>query len=222
MLKFRKLIIWLCKKFNRQELLELIHEINLILQDKYSDLKPRDDFKEKHPNYRDFKVDPLAPLEAVELSKPAPKLNYKELLNQYFKEYGKPLKPVKNTNKNNLAPPQAIRCPHCNASHQYIYFNDGKKRSQLKCKVCLNTFSIKPQFKKDKSKYYCPYCNHALFLWKQSPEISIYKCGNRECPHRLRELNKLNEDEKKLRMERSSQFKVCYQYRANIIINLIS
>ena len=100
MLKFRKLIIWLCKKFNRQELLELIHEINLILQDKYSDLKPRDDFKEKHPNYRDFKVDPLAPLEAVELSKPAPKLNYKELLNQYFKEHGKPLKPVKHTNKN--------------------------------------------------------------------------------------------------------------------------
>lgn len=30
MVKFRKLIIWLCKKFNRDELLELIHEINLI------------------------------------------------------------------------------------------------------------------------------------------------------------------------------------------------
>jgi len=99
MVKFRKLIIWLCKKFNREELLELIHEINLILKDKYSNIKPRDDFKEKHPNYRNFKVDPLAPLEAVEFSKSAVNLNYKELLNQYLKEHGKPLKPVKHTNK---------------------------------------------------------------------------------------------------------------------------
>jgi len=212
MLKFRKLIIWLCKKFNREELLELIHEINLILKDKYSNIKPRDDFKEKHPNYRNFKVDPLAPLEAVEFSKPAPNLNYKELLNQYLKEHGKPLKPVKHTNKNNLVP-QAIRCSHCNAPHPYLYFNDGKKRSQLKCKVCQNTFAIKPRFKKDKSKYYCPYCNYALYLWKQSPEVSIYKCGNRKCPHRIHKLNKLNENEKKLRTERSSQFKISYQYR---------
>ena len=212
MLKFRKLIIWLCKKFDRDELLELIHEINLILKDKYSDIKPRDDFKEKHPNYRNFKVDPLAPLQAVEFSKPMPSLDYKELLNRFQKENGRPLKPVNHNNKNNIVP-QAIRCPNCNAPHQYIYFNDGKKRSQLKCKVCQKTFQVKPQFKKDKSKYYCPYCNRALFLWKQYPDYSVYKCGNRNCPHRIQQLNKLNEDERKLRAERPSQFKLAYQYR---------
>lgn len=212
MLKFRTIIVWLCKKFNRQELLELVHELNLILKDKYAQPKPRDDFKEKHPNYRNFKVDPLAPLETAEFSKPAPQLNYKELLNQYLKEHGKPLKPIKHSKKDNLVP-QAIRCSHCNAPHNYLYFNDGKKRSQLKCKICHNTSPVKPRFKKDKSKYYCPYCNYALYLWKQLPEVSIYKCGNRNCPHRLRELNKLNEDEKKLRTERSSQFKIAYQYR---------
>ena len=212
MLKFRKIIIWLFKKFNREELIELAHEINLILEDKYSDIKPKDDFKEKHPNYRNFKVDPLAPLEAVEFSKPTPEFDYKELLSQYEKEHGKPLKPIKHTSKNNLVS-EAIRCPHCNAPHNYIYFNDGKRRSQLKCKVCNHTFPLNPRFKKDKAKYYCPYCHHALFLWKQTPEFASYKCGNRKCPHRIRELNKLNEDEKKLREERPSQFKISYQFR---------
>jgi hypothetical protein len=35
----------------------------LVLADKHPDLKPKDAFKEKHPNYRDFGTDPLAPLD---------------------------------------------------------------------------------------------------------------------------------------------------------------
>ena len=40
-------------------------------------------------------------------------LNYKEFLNRFLKENGKPLKPVNHPNKNNLVP-LAFRFPHCN------------------------------------------------------------------------------------------------------------
>ncbi len=42
----------------------------MVLEDKNPDLKPKDEFKEKHPNYRDFSTDPLAPLDAAEVVKP--------------------------------------------------------------------------------------------------------------------------------------------------------
>ncbi len=211
MIKFKTIIIWLCKKFNREQLFELIDQLIKILDDKYSDIKPKDDFKEKHPNYRNFKADPLAPLDAAEFIELKPSIDYKKILVHYEKEHSKPMKPVNN--RNNLTRvPDAIRCPHCNAPSDYIYFNDGKKRTQLKCKVCSNTFPLKQRFK-HKTKYLCPYCNKSLFLWKERDEASIYKCGNKNCPHRISELNKLNPDERKLRQERSSQFKINYQFR---------
>ena len=211
MIKFKGIIIWLCKKFTRKELLELIDQLIKILNDKNSDIKPKDDFKEKHPNYRSFKVDPLAPLNAAQFSERKPTLDYKNLLTQYEQEHHKPLKPIRNRNKKNRVP-EAVRCPHCHAPHPFIYFNDGKKRSQLKCKVCTNTFQLNPRFKHP-PQYLCPYCRKPLFLWKIRPEVSIYKCGNKHCPHRIAELNKLNPDEIKLRPNRLSQFKINYQFR---------
>lgn len=53
----------------------------------------------------------------------------------------------------------------------------------------------------------------SLFTWKEHEEVTIYKCHNHNCPHRKEKLNALNDDEKKLRKERSSQFKINYQYR---------
>lgn len=211
MIKFKSIIIWLCKKFNREQLFELIDQLIKILNDKKSEIKPKDDFKEKHPNYRNFKVDPLAPLDAAEFIESKPNLDYKNLLDQYENKHGKPLKPINNRN-NMTRVPEAVRCPHCHAPHEFIYFNDGRKRTQLKCKVCSNTFQLKPRFK-HKTKYLCPYCNKPLFLWKERDEAAIYKCGNKKCPHRINELNKLNPDEIKLRQERSSQFKIIYQFR---------
>lgn len=211
MIKFKSIIIWLCKKFNREQLLELIDQLIKILHDKNSEIKPKDDFKEKHPNYRNFKADPLAPLNTAEFFESKSDLDYKNILAQYGKEHGKPLKPINNRNKQNRVP-DTVYCPQCHAPGKYIYFNDGKKRTQLKCKICSNTFQLKPRFK-HKIKYLCPYCNKSLFLWKERDEAAIYKCGNKNCPHRISELNKLNPDEIKLRKERSSQFKINYQFR---------
>jgi len=85
-------------------------------------------------------------------------------------------------------------------------------RSQLKCKVCLDVFQLHIRFRKS-VKYFCPYCMKALFTWKEYDEVTIYKCHNHNCQHRKEKLNTLNNDEKKLRKERSSQFKINYQYR---------
>ena len=43
--------------------------------------------------------------------------------------------------------------------------------------------------------------------------MTIHKCPNDKCPHRLQAVAKLNPSEKVLQKERSSQFKLSYQYR---------
>lgn len=110
--------------------------------------------------------------------------------------------------------PKLIACPVCNAPHDYLYYNDGKKKSQIRCKVCGHLFQADQRFRKnDKSKYFCPYCNLALFRWKVRKKVTIYKCSTDDCQHRVQALAKLNTDERALQKKRSSQFKLCYQYR---------
>ena len=110
--------------------------------------------------------------------------------------------------------PDQIVCLCCNAPHNYLYFNDGKRRSQIKCKVCGYLFQIHHRFRKSrKSQLYCPYCGLALFRWKVQKEVTIHKCSNDNCHHRLQALNKLNAAERALLKEQSSQFKLNYQYR---------
>lgn len=206
-----RFVIWICRHFNRDEIIEIVDELVKVINDQNPDLKPKDDFKKKHPNYRNFSADPLAPIDAANIVKPIPELNYKTILIEYESRHGKPLKPVNVRDKKNRAPELAT-CPHCRAPHEYIYFNDGKKRSQLKCKVCSNTFQLHKRFH-NKVKYFCPYCLKALFVWKQRPKVTIYKCHNHKCSHRKSKLDRLNKNEKKIRKERSSQFKINYQYR---------
>lgn len=110
--------------------------------------------------------------------------------------------------------PDQVVCLCCNAPHGYLYFNDGKKRSQIKCKVCGHLFQVQHRFRNwRKSKLFCPYCGLALFRWKVRKEVTIHKCPNDKCPHRLQAAAKLNPAEKVLQKERSSQFKLNYQYR---------
>jgi len=70
MKKVERSIVWICKHFNREQILHLIDELIKILENKNPELQPKDQFKEKHPNYRNFSADPLAPLDAAEIVKP--------------------------------------------------------------------------------------------------------------------------------------------------------
>jgi len=212
MSKIARFVIWICSKFTKNEIEQIVVGLADILQNRNPEVKPKDDFQEKHPNYRKFSVDPLPPLtQPAQPEKPVPPKDYKELLAQYERAHGKPLSPVRYRSGSPCVP-QQVRCACCGAPHTFLYYNDGKKRSQLLCKVCGTFFQSQRRFQQ-KTKYYCPYCHHALFQWKQKKELTLYKCCNDKCLHRTRQIEKLNESEKALRIKRSSQFKLCYQYR---------
>ena len=64
-----RFVIWVCSKFTRIEIEHIITGLSDVLQNRNPEVKPKDDFKEKHPNYRQFAVDPLPPLTEPPLQK---------------------------------------------------------------------------------------------------------------------------------------------------------
>ncbi len=207
--KIQRFVIWICSKFTRKEIEQIIQGLLDVLKNRNTDIKPKDDFQEKHPNYRNFFVDPKAPLTSP--PEHSPELNYKELLNNYRNHHGKTLKPVNNRNPETIVPEDST-CTQCGAPAEYLYFNDGKKRSQLMCKICSNLFSLHPKHKLN-TKYFCPHCGYSLYLWKHRREVSIYKCGNDNCPTYLSSKSTLNAKEKLIAKIKSSQFKLRYHFR---------
>ncbi len=208
MKKIERFVIWICSKFTRAEIELIIAGLSDVLINRNSDVKPKDDFKEKHPNYRNFFVDPKPPLKKLE---PVLKTHYKQLLKEHIALHGKPLLPVNPKNPENVVN-KTCTCNNCYAPSKYLYYNDGKKRSQIKCKICGTLSPVHPSTHR-KTKYFCPHCQHALFLWKQGKICSIYKCCNDNCPAYLSALSNLNDKEKQLIRIKSSQFKLHYQFR---------
>lgn len=98
MKKIERMAIWLCNKFTRAELEIIIAYLLDVLANRNPEVKPRDDFKEKHPNYRKFSVDPNPPLTKPP-DPPQPTKNWRKLLKEYFKKHDKQLEPVKHKKK---------------------------------------------------------------------------------------------------------------------------
>jgi hypothetical protein len=71
--KVQRFVVWLCKHFNREQIVNIVEELIFILADRNPDIKPKDDFKEKYPNYRSFGTDPLAPLDYDKFKHPKKK-----------------------------------------------------------------------------------------------------------------------------------------------------
>ena len=57
-----RFVVWICSKFNREQIERIVEDLQDILKNRNLEIKPKDDFKEKHPNYREFSVDPNPPL----------------------------------------------------------------------------------------------------------------------------------------------------------------
>ena len=136
--RIARFVIWICSKFIKEEIEQIVAGLLNVLAGKNPDVKPKDDFKQKHPNYRNFYVDPTPPLPVTEKEKP--KYDYKTLLYEFEKENGYPLSPVKK--RKNVVRCDCS-CPACNAPSDYMYWNDGKKRTRQKCKVCKTLFQVK-------------------------------------------------------------------------------
>jgi hypothetical protein len=62
MSKITKFVVWICSKFSRKQVEAIVAELIAILKDTNSRFGPRDEFKEEHPNYRNFDPDPTEPL----------------------------------------------------------------------------------------------------------------------------------------------------------------
>src|SRR5262252_3164485 len=94
--KIPRLVLWLCSKFTRQDLQELVNQLQEVLAGRQPEPQPRDDFRQQHPHYRDFYVDPLAPLtHPSTVTAAAPALDWQQLCAQYERDHGRPLSPVR-------------------------------------------------------------------------------------------------------------------------------
>jgi hypothetical protein len=60
--KTARFVIWICSRFTKTEIEQIVFGLSDVLENRNPEVKPKDDFKEKHPNYRDFIVDPIPPL----------------------------------------------------------------------------------------------------------------------------------------------------------------
>jgi len=105
--RISRFVIWICSKFDREQIQRIVQELEDILANKNPDVKPKDDFEKKHPNYRDFYVDPLKPLIEPPKSTPAEKSkNWKDILDEHEQTHGCPIKPVKHRNPDQAVPPR--------------------------------------------------------------------------------------------------------------------
>ncbi len=57
-----RFVIWICRKFNRDQIEQIVVELRDVLENRNPEVHPRDQFKEEHPNYRDYQPDPLEAL----------------------------------------------------------------------------------------------------------------------------------------------------------------
>lgn len=159
------------------------------------------------PKYNKLKVDKLPVIKVPE------KKDYKQLLDLYFKEHGKELKPVKSRGKNPV--PDDISCPCCNAPHQYLYDNTGG-RGQFWCKVCDNHFNRKNLF--DKAIHlHCPYCDKPLELKKHRKLFNVHKCTNPNCSYYQNSIKSLSKEDLEEYKTNPENFKLHYIYREFII-----
>jgi putative transposase len=207
------LVNWFCSQLTKNELLSAISLLLDVYQGRRDDIKLKRQFREEHPNYRDYEVDTEPPLtEPPEAQPRTATLDWRELVSRHTVENGRAPAPV--TRRNGYVPPAGSRCERCGAPIEWLYVNDGKKCSQLRCKLCSLLFPVRRVRRDASGPFWCPHCGKAMYRWKQSDDMTIYKCGNRKCLHYRQAFDELNAKEKLLvRTGMSSQFKLHYQWR---------
>ncbi len=204
-----RLIKWFCRRLTFNELASAVIIFHEILSNSRKDIPLKPD--EKPPHYRQFRVDHVPPLPADdEISY---NLEWKLLKTAKESLSGKPINPV--CYRNGKQPPAGSKCGHCNAPGKYLYLNNGKLQSQVKCKICGKTSPSHGTKRQRKTKYLCPHCSKALSKWKQSKQSTIYKCFSYKCPHYLNNKTQLTKKEQAIRQRQKydPNFKLHYQYR---------
>ncbi len=205
------IVKWFCRQLTFNELASAIIIFHEVLNNSRKDipLKP----EAKPPHYRKFRVDTCLPVPAAEHIEKKPLLDWKELKKNKERKTGKEIVPVKFRQGQNL--PITCICGNCNAPRKFLYINNGKLKSQVKCKICNRTSPSHGKKRVSKTKFFCPHCSNALFKWKESKTATFHKCPNYRCSHYLRNRATLTDEEIEMREEQkySPNFKLHYQYR---------
>lgn len=206
------LIRWFCSKLTLDDLASVVVVLQEILSGSRTNiaLKPTE---VGPPHYRDFRTDMTQPL----TEPPEPKVvdSWKQLRLKHKQETGKELKPIRRGK--GAEPPPGCRCQHCGAPKSYLYMNNGKESSQVRCKICKKTSPTDKPRRESKAKYWCPHCSAAMFFWKEKGTCLAYKCPNDKCSFYLKNLAALTLEEKQMREDgKYSQFKLRYLYREYI------
>jgi len=133
---------------------------------------------------------------------------YTVLLENYCKEHGKGLRPVRRRGGKTV-PAEAV-CPYCGAPSDYVYDNNGG-RGEFWCKVCSSKFSVSKPSKDDEP--YCPFCYSKLSLIKKRKTFDVYRCGNKDCSYRKRKISAMTTQQKALFKKSPHIFKLRFIYR---------
>ena len=168
-------------------------------------------FDDSHsPKYQKFKIDELPRIISYEQD-----WKWNDLIPYYEKRYGKTIKPMFRRTECDI--PDDCTCPTCNAPKPYLSWNDGKKKQQIRCKVCLNLHSPSQDNRFSKSnKLRCPHCSNILVPKKNRKHFVVHKCINPKCPYYLHNLKKV--DKKDLAQDYGkNKYKLHYIYREFLI-----
>lgn len=158
----------------------------------------------KSPAYQKFKIDELPRIISYEQD-----WKWNDLIPYYEQRYGKTIKPTFRRVECDI--PDDCTCPVCNAPKPFLTWNDGKKKSQIRCKVCLNRHSLSVDNRFSKThKLRCPHCSRILEPIKNRKHFIIHKCKNSKCPFYLHNLKKVKKEH--LNKEKG-KYKLHYIYR---------
>ena len=162
-------------------------------------------FDDSHsPKYQKFKIDELPRIISYEQD-----WKWNDLISYYEKRYGKTIKPTFRRVECDI--PDELTCPVCSAPKPYLSWNDGKKKTQIRCKICLNLHSPSDDSRFSKShKLRCPHCSYILEPIKSRKHFIIHKCKNPKCPYYRNNLRKVD---KKHLSEEKYKYKLHYIYR---------
>ena len=164
-------------------------------------------FDDSHsPKYQKFKIDELPRIDSFKQD-----WDWKNLLDYYKERYGKEIKPMFRRVDCDI--PHDCSCPACNAPVLYLSWNDGKRKSQIRCKVCQAHFSPTQDNRFSKTtKLRCPHCSHILVPKKDRKHFIVHKCVNLKCPYYLHNLSKVDKEDLKEDYGKN-KYKLHYIYR---------
>ena len=131
----------------------LHHYTDFIFICKYIPLKQWAYDDSHSPKYQKFKIDTLSKIICHKQD-----WQWSDLLSYYKARYNKDIKPLFRHSECTI--PEDLRCLSCNAPVQYLMWNDGKKKSQVLCKICQPRFN--PGTHSRFSKNYSLKCPHFI------------------------------------------------------------